>query len=209
MILMKVNDITGRTFGRLIVLSRVENSKQGKARFECRCECNRFTTVLGTHLVRGTIKSCGCWRVEMPAKAFRKHGGKGTAEYRIWGHMKTRCLNPKSRYYHRYGGRGIAICPEWLTSFEAFFRDMGSRPSRRHSIERLDGNKGYSPDNCCWALPLQQSSNRSTVRQIEHNGITDTIAGWARRTGIPYLKLRRRLVDGWNIERALATLDKS
>jgi hypothetical protein len=141
----------------------------------------------------------------MPSLAFATHRMTKTPEFRCWGHIKTRCLNPRNPAYRLYGGRGITVCPEWLESFEIFYSDMGPRPSARHSIERKDSNKGYSPDNCIWALPAVQAANRSTVKLIEHDGTIDTMAGWARRSGIPYLRLRRRLVDGWSVERALMT----
>lgn len=200
----KFNDLVGQRFGRLLTISRAENGVGSKARFHCVCNCGREPIVYGTHLTRGFTKSCGCWRQDMPALAFKTHGMRRTAEYRIWCHMKTRCLNPNSRFYRRYGGRGITICPQWIDSFETFYRDMGPRPSPRHSIERTRNNEGYSTSNCCWATQDIQSANRSTVHHIELNGVRDTMAGWSRRTGIPYLKLRRRLRDGWSIDRALA-----
>ncbi|MCK1577757.1 hypothetical protein [Bradyrhizobium sp. 174] len=162
-----------------------------------------MTVVYGTHLNRAMTKSCGCWRHDMPSIAFRTHGMRRTAEYRTWCHIKTRCFNPRSKFYLRYGGRGITVCPEWAGSFENFFCDMGRRPSSLHSSERLRNNEGYKPDNCVWALPEVQAANRSTVNHIAFDGIVDTMAGWSRRRGIAYLKLRRRLKDGWAIERAL------
>jgi hypothetical protein len=116
--------------------------------------------------------------------------------------MKDRCGNPNTRFWERYGGRGITVCERWAASFEAFLADMGPRPTPRHSLERKDGNGAYDPENCVWALPEQQSKNRVGVRIIVHDGVTDTMAGWARRTGVPYLKLRRRLEDGWPASRA-------
>ena len=200
-------DLVGQSYGRLQVVSRAESTRHGKTRFSCSCTCGRDTVVVGTDLTGGHTKSCGCWRVEAPRLAFRTHGRARSSEYRIWSHIKTRCLNPKSRYYHRYGGRGISMCPDWLGSFEAFFRDMGPRPSSRHSIDREDNNGSYTPGNCRWATQDVQGANRSTVRLIRHEGKADTMAGWARTTGISYLKLRRRIVDGWPIARALEAKD--
>jgi hypothetical protein len=208
----KFNDLAGQTFGRLLVLSRAESGKSWKTRFNCVCECGSHTVVFAQSLLRGYTKSCGCWKIEAPHLAFTTHGmtrvdGKGVPEYRAWCHLKTRCLNQNNPAYPRYGGRGITVCDEWKASFESFYRDMGPRPSPRHSVERIDGNAGYLPGNCCWALPGVQAINRIGVRLIEFNGVTDSMAGWARRTGIPYLRLRRRIVDGWPLERVLESKD--
>jgi hypothetical protein len=197
-------DMVGQSFGRLTVVSRAPNSLHGKSRFNCICECGRSTVVAGQCLRRSHTKSCGCWRVEMPSLAFTTHGmANKCAEYRIWSHIKTRCLNPKNRAYPRYGGRGIRMCSAWRDSFAEFYKNMGQRPSTRHSIERVDNDGNYEPGNCVWALPVVQASNRSTVRLIEYQGVSGTMAWWSRSTGIPYMKLRRRLVDGWPIYRAL------
>lgn len=203
-----VKDLVGHVFGRLSVLSRdPTNTKWGKARFLCECECGKKKIVTGTDLSMGHTKSCGCWRTELPSITFSSHRMRQSAEYRIWMHMKTRCLNPKSRAYPRYGGRGITMCRDWIDSFEAFYRDMGVRPSSKHSIDRIDNDGNYEPSNCRWALPSTQGANRSSVRIIKYNGISDSMAGWSRRTGIPYMKLRRRIIDGWSLERALEAKD--
>ncbi|WP_210316673.1 hypothetical protein [Agrobacterium tumefaciens] len=201
--MVKFIDITGERFERLVAVERVENNRHGRARFVCRCDCGGSVTVDAQALRRNMVKSCGCFRREFAVSQFTKHGLKGSAEYRAWTQMKTRCLNPKNRFYHRYGGRGITICAEWQESFETFYRDMGPRPSKRHSIERKNNDEGYRPGNCEWALPAVQAANRSTVCNIEYNGISDNMAGWSRRTGIPYTRLRRRLRDGWPVGRAL------
>lgn len=198
----KVNDLRGKTFGRLTVLCRATNTGRGRARWECSCTCGTFKTVVGTDLTNGHTKSCGCWRKDMPAEKFRTHGLRQSDEYRIWSHMKSRCSNPNTPYFDRYGGRGITVCERWQ-DFENFYRDMGPRPGPEYSIERLDNDQGYDPFNCVWSLPADQARNRSTVRLFTHSGITDTMTGWAQRTGIPYLKLRRRLADGWTFERAI------
>lgn len=201
---MPIKDLTGHKFGRLLVLSRAPNDRHQKAWFECRCDCGTVKNIAGYSLSKGHTKSCGCWRIDLPAIAFKTHGMRRTAEYRAWCHMKTRCLNPETPAYQRYGGRGITICAEWAASFEAFFNDMGPRPSRLHSVDRKNNDLGYEPGNCRWSMRREQASNRSTVKMIEHDGVADTMAGWSRRTGIPYLKLRRRLVDGWSPARAMA-----
>ncbi len=163
--------------------------------------------VSGTDLRLSHTKSCGCWRVESPSHAFTTHGMVNSSEYRIWSHIKTRCFNAKSRFYERYGGRGIGMCLAWVDSFESFYDDMGPRPTPRHSIDRIDNDGHYEPGNCRWATPAQQSANRSTVRNFEFNGVTDSIAGWSRRSGVPYPKLYRRLAAGWPFARAIESKD--
>lgn len=200
---MEHTNLLGKEFGRLRVLSRATNTKQGKARWLCECSCGRQVTICGEHLRRALTRSCGCWRIEAASIAFKTHGLTKTPEHRSWTAMKDRCGNPNTQWWHRYGGRGIVVCERWVNSFETFLADMGPRPSRRHSIERENNDGNYEPGNCIWALPAQQATNRSSVCMIAHDGITDTMAGWARRTGVPYLKLRRQLKKGWTMEQAI------
>jgi hypothetical protein len=199
--------LIGKRFGSLTVQARASSNRDGKARFTCLCDCGRASVVYGRCLVTGHTRSCGCARAAATAALFTTHGMKRSVEYRTWGHIKTRCLNARNPAFPRYGGRGIAVCERWASSFPAFYEDMGPRPSPKHSIDRIDPNGNYEPGNCRWALPGQQNSNRSSVRIVEYQGRRDTIAGWSRQTGIPYLRLRRRIVAGWTPERALTTLE--
>lgn len=116
-----------------------------------------------------------------------KHGhsrkGKPTPEYRTWTAMVARCHNERAPNYHKYGGRGIMVCERWRASFAAFLADMGPRPPGT-SIDRVNGNGGYGPDNCRWATPSQQNSNRRSARMLTINGATETLTEWARRAGI-------------------------
>lgn len=195
-------DLTGQRFGWLTVEAEVD-SRNGKSRFRCRCDCGKILETYGQALRRKMTKSCGCWRKLLPSIAFRTHGMGNTPEFATWCRIKDRCLNPNSTYYKRYGGRGITVCERWISSFENFVADMGPRPGSNFSIDRIDYNDNYSPENCRWATVATQATNRSTVRIIEFNGIIDSMAGWARRTGIPYLKLRRRIMDGWPFEKVI------
>lgn len=138
-----------------------------------------------------------------------KHGhtrrGKWTAEYQAWCSMRGRCCCPTNRGFSDYGGRGIKICERWLASFEAFYEDMGKRPSRRHSLNRIDNDGNYEPENCEWALPVTQSNNTRWNRLVECNGITETFAQLSRKCGIQYETLRYRIViKGMSAEKAIA-----
>lgn len=122
--------------------------------------------------------------------------------HKTWEGMRQRCLNPKSPSFERYGGRGITICPEWVTDFEQFCEDMGPRP-KSCTLDRIDNNKGYSPDNCRWATPIMQANNTTRNVYVTYNNQTLTVIEWTRLLGLKETTLRVRLERGWSLERAL------
>lgn len=195
-------DITGRVFGRLTVLGFVE--KRGRRLFWlCRCQCGTCKAVSRNHLSSGHAQSCGCLRREKAATLKRTHGRSDSVEHRIWRGIKSRCHNPNSRQYADYGGRGILVCKRWKASFEAFFTDMGPRPSANHSIDRINNDRGYSPENCRWAERKQQNRNSRHNHLFTYNEETLCLAEWADRFGISPATLSYRLHRGWDFHRAV------
>lgn len=137
----------------------------------------------------------------------RTHGessvnGKASPEYTAWATMKKRCQNPRDHNYKRYGGRGIVVCDRWLSSFTDFLEDMGHRPSKDHSLDRVDNNGAYEPQNCRWATRKEQVRNRACTRWVVYRGRRIPMAELAEQVGISRTKLRDRLDRGWDIERA-------
>jgi hypothetical protein len=134
-----------------------------------------------------------------------KHGMHSSPENLAWRHMKDRCYNPKSQRYSRYGARGITVCERWRQSFEAFYQDVGPRPSPEHSIERLNNDGNYEPSNVVWAIRDQQNNNKSTSVFIEHSGERLTIAQWSKKLGISQKTLGERMKAGWTAEEIVTT----
>lgn len=155
-------DETGNRYGRLTVVGRSPEAHEKHAYWLCRCECGVLKLVAGGQLRSGRTNSCGCLNLEK-LRARKTHGqatGGHRRVYRIWNAMKQRCHNKKQPHFPRYGGKGIAVCDEWRKSFAAFYEHMGDPPTLEHSIDRIDGTKGYEPGNCRWATPLEQRHNR-------------------------------------------------
>jgi len=155
-------DLTNQVFGRLTVLKYAGATKAKKAKWECLCSCGKKKTVVAGDLNSGRTRSCGCLQSEANIKRITKHGMSQNTEYEIWCGIIKRCTNPNTSNFANYGGRGITICDQWRKSFETFYKDMGPRPSLKHSIDRIDNEKGYFLENCRWATRTQQVINSRT-----------------------------------------------
>lgn len=187
-------DITGKRFNRLTAIGPVVHEKLSSKYWVFHCLCGSTTNKVKTQVVYGKIKSCGC--------LFRKHSMSGTVEYRTWEGILARCKNKNDRGYKAYGGRGITVCKKWST-FLGFYEDMGARPSKDHSIDRIDNNAGYNKKNCRWATRVEQSNNRRNNKVIVFKGKKYTVAQLARTVGMRPRKLAERLRHGTPLIRAM------
>ncbi len=198
----KLIDLTGQRFGRLVVIERAENDKSGNVRWVCRCDCGKTITTNGWSLRNGATKSCGCLR----RTAVTTHGLSHTRLYCIWTSMKNRCYDPNMRFYKDYGGRGIVVCDEWRKNFIAFYNWAMSHGYREDlTLDRIDNDGPYSPENCRWATRKEQANNRRGGTKVTLHGQTRSILEWCGFFKIEYHVVRMRINSGWPIERALMT----
>jgi hypothetical protein len=196
---MKKLNIIGLRFEKLTVLCEVpERTKQGKVLFECKCDCGNIINVIGSKLKNGWTKSCSCLQKEVTSKRSKidnkTHGLSKTSIYTTYHTMIHRCNNPKNESYIHYGGRGIKVCNEWLKSFENFFEDMGEKPTKNHSIDRIDVDGNYEPSNCRWATKIEQENNKTDNRIIFYKGKNYTMAKLSKLLNINYSTLWNRTV---------------
>jgi len=164
-------DMIGKTFGKLLVLEEMEGrDSYGSVFYKCKCTCGKEKIIRGSYIRSGHTSSCGCLGIKTKVK----HNMTKTVEHNTWVRMKQRCYNKNILRYENYGGRGIKVCDRWLNSFENFFEDMGYRPSKHHSIERIDNSGNYEPTNCVWTDKKTQARNRrNSVKILHENKIID------------------------------------
>lgn len=198
----------GARFGRLEVLSVSEDGSPSRTKWLCRCDCGADTVVRADALASGATQSCGCLQKELAAEKLLKrtltHGDAASREHAIWRSMKNRCLNPKTPDFQWYGRRGIRVCDTWRNSYEAFVADMGRAPTPKHSIDRIDNDGDYSPENCRWATRREQGNNKRNNRKIEYGGQIYTLSELARKAGLKVTTLIMRLDQyHWPIEQAV------
>lgn len=196
----KIKDLAGQKFGRLTAIEYL-----GKNKWLCKCECGNEVEVRGTFLQNGHTQSCGCYHKEQARAYSTKHGMKGTRLYRIWNRMKDRCNNVNNYDYARYGERGIKVCDAWLTDFEAFHDwAMNNGYQDGLTIDRIDVDGNYEPDNCRWATSKQQARNTTRNRYYTINGETHCLSEWCEILNLKYSKISKRITRyKWPIEQAL------
>lgn len=198
----KALDLTGKSFGRYVVLLREKNTPNGRTRWLCRCSCGTEKIVVGSDLTSGHTKSCGCLNLENVRKMHVKHGKTRTKVYNTWLNMKRRCYDKTNIGFRLYGERGISVCERWLESFENFYADMGDPPSSKHSLDRQNNNGNYEPNNCKWVTGSEQNNNTRVNRLITFNGQTKTVAQWAEHAGIKMATMHVRF-NRWSISDAI------
>jgi len=169
-------NFVGLRFGRLLVLEKTKN--YGRSYYRCRCDCGKEKEICGTSLSCKTTISCGCYRLERVKETSCTHRMTGSKELKAWYHMHERCYIPKDKKYKNYGQRDIKVCPRWHKSnpdgFLNFFKDLGRKPSLKHTLHRIDNDKDYSPENCKWADYYEQNNCRSNSVRVVVNGIEYT-----------------------------------
>jgi hypothetical protein len=201
----QIKDLTGLMFGRWQVIGLSERrTPDGRGIYwECECQCPDKTrrAVYGGDLKRagrkeGSSVSCGCYRREQASKRFTKHGRYRHPTYKSWQHMHTRCSNPESDSFYLYGARGIKVCPQWAT-YDGFWKDMGKTWSAGLSIDRIDTDGNYTPENCRWSTRKEQANNRRSNHLIHTPSGPMTVTQVAEQYGIPAQTLFSRIRKGW------------
>lgn len=199
----KLIDLTGERFGRLTVIERAESNKYG-AIWKCSCDCGNRVSVAGVKLRNGHTRSCGCLVSDTIGNLNKTHGMSHTRLHYIWGNMKSRCYNPNNHFYKRYGGRGITVCDEWIDDFTAFVDwALSSGYDESLTIDRIDNDQSYFPDNCRWANKTEQANNRKSSRLFEMGGEIKSISEWCREYKKKSPTVAYRLRQNWTIEEAL------
>lgn len=201
-------DLNGIRFGRLLVLCRAASAAKG-AHWHCKCDCGKEVVVSSCNLRRKkkSTKSCGCWAADFCRARRTTHGMSTTPEHPIWFAMLSRCHNPDNPGYHAYGGRGVTVCAKWRQNFSNFYTDMGPRPTSKHTLERIDNNSGYCPENCRWATRTEQSRNTTRNLWVKYRGEWMTLVDAAACVGVARASLVRTrfVVRGWSLEDAVET----
>ena len=192
-------NLLGNRYGSLTVIEYTGRDQEFKARWKCLCDCGTELIVDVWNLKSGHTKSCGCLGRNRLGDINRTHGHSQTGEsiYPVWKSMKARCNNPNNQAYHNYGGRGITVCKEWDEDFQAFYGwSMKNGYDPDLTIDRVDNDKGYYPENCRWATRLEQANNKRSCKYITYNDETRTIAEWSRIFNVNYSAFMSRVKRG-------------
>lgn len=199
---MQAKDITGKIFGRLTVLYKLNNYSKKRVWWLCVCDCGKLVEICGTTLRNGHTKSCGCLN-HVPSNI--KHGKHNTRIYHIYNSIKQRCYNKNTSQYNDWGGRGIDMCDEWKDDFQAFYDwAMSHGYDDLLTIDRIDVNGNYEPNNCRWVDMKIQNRNRRSNNNYTINGETRCLKEWCEILNLNYQTVQSRIhILHWNIEKAL------
>ena len=204
----KFDDLTGRRFGKLVVIRRDGSTSYGKPQWLCRCDCGNTKIAAAKQLKNGDTKSCGCAINDYFNRRNNK-GGKKNPYYKLWRAIKVRCMCETDMHYQNYGGRGIKMADEWQTDFWSFYEyisKLNGFGDKNRSIDRIDNSKGYEPGNVRWATSKEQARNKRNNFLVTAFGKTKSIAEWADEYNISYATLHSRITkQKWDAEKALTT----
>lgn len=197
----------GKKYGRWTVIGETNHPRK----VHCRCECGKEADVWKPNLTSGKSLSCGCLTREITTKRNTKHNGANTRLYSVWSNMRRRCYDSRNSRYHRYGGRGIKICSEWREDFDSFRQWMLSQgydetaSYGQQTLDRIDNDGDYSPDNCRLATIKEQCENRCNRHVLEYNGVSMSVTEWNEKMGYPDKLIEGRIRRGWPVEKAITT----
>lgn len=201
-------DLTGQRFGRWTVIGISHKSQHG-IYWKCKCDCGKIGYVTSNSLTRGNSKSCGCYHKEKAKESATKHGKSTSRLFKVWCAMIERTTNPKNKSYSNYGGRGIEVCDKWRDDFQAFYdwamnNGYDENASKGDcTIDRIDVNGNYCPENCRWVGMDVQAKNKRKL-QIEYNGEKHSVEEWADITGLKISTIYKRINCGWEIKDVLS-----
>jgi len=208
---MRVIDLTGQRFERLKVIKRIENNKHGQAMWLCKCDCGNEVKTTTAHLRKGHVKSCGCYSHDLTRKRNKdnaRHGVSRTRLYREWAMMKQRCYKKEHKSFADYGGRGITVCDEWLVPDNFFEWALSNGYAENLTIDRIDVNGNYCPENCRFITMKEQIRNRRNTVTVEYNGENVTLAELAKISGVPYATIHWRFKDGKTVDELIKPVRK-
>lgn len=205
---MKKMDLIGQRFGRWTVIEKADfyRNKGKKVVWRCKCECGNEGYVTTDKLRDGRSQSCGCRIKDRAKETHFKHGDSNSRLYNIWTHMKSRCYRKSDAAYLNYGGRGITVCEEWISDYDNFKNwALSNGYVDTLTIDRIDVNGNYTPENCRWATPKEQACNRRNNVYLEVDGEKHLLTEWSKIVGISVSTISQRLRLGWSDEKAIMT----
>lgn len=199
----KIKELAGIKYAYLTPIRPVGKCPSTRATiWECRCDCGNLKNVSSGSLTSGNTKSCGCYG----KSRLITHGATGETEYAAWAAAKNRCTREKDANFHNYGGRGIAMWEGWINNYQAFIDHIGKKPTPKHSLDRINNERGYEPGNVRWATMKEQSNNVRRNLKYTYNGETKTLTEWCELFGRNFNTVRHRIIDfKWPFEKALLT----